>query len=104
MRAVGGTISAISGAMPLSRGTAGIFSASVKSRNCRVATASAIIINPPTKAVVPAMIRVFPRLNSLIGTPKPIIRTPPAAISAPRISINNDIAWPRARHRKIAEL
>src|ERR1700686_4137477 len=44
---------------------------------------SPITIKPPVAAVVPAPIRVFPKLNSLIGMPNPTITTPTTTAMAP---------------------
>jgi hypothetical protein len=35
-----------------------------------------MMMRPPTAAVVPALMRVFPKLNSLIGMPNPTITRP----------------------------
>ena len=67
--------------------------------NCRIAAPRPITISPPTKAVVPEMIRVFPRLNSLIGMPKPIMTMPAAAITVPSVNKTKDMPSPCAAPR-----
>ena len=48
-------------------------------------------MRPPVSAVVPAMMEVVPRLNSLIVLPNPIVAMPAAATTIPNISNITDI-------------
>lgn len=62
-------------------------------RNWPTATPSAIMIKPPTAAVVPALISVFPKLNSLIGMPNPTITSPATRAKVPTLNSNTAILY-----------
>jgi hypothetical protein len=49
------------------------------------------VTNPPAATTVPARINVLPRLNSLIGMPKPIRIAPSAIARMPTTIKTNDI-------------
>src|SRR6185312_3267366 len=68
-------------------------SASAIRRNWPTATPSAIMMRPPTAAVVPALIRVFPKLNSLIGIPNPTITSPATRANVPTLNSNTAILY-----------
>ncbi len=57
--------------------------ASATRRSCPATMPRPIMIRPPTTAVVPALISVFPKLNSLIGIPNPIMTRPANSANAP---------------------
>ena len=57
----------------------------------RLKQVSRPIIKPPTMAVTPEPIRVFPKLNSLTGMPNPIITTPTTTATAPTPNNRPDI-------------
>ena len=60
------------------------FSSTLRSlASSRTTAPSPINVTPPTTAVVPAMIRALPRLNSRIATAKPIAIRPAVPIMIP---------------------
>lgn len=70
-----------------------LVSTSAICRSWPTATPSAIMMRPPTAAVVPALMSVFPKLNSLIGMPNPTISSPATRANVPTLNSNTAIPY-----------